>query len=79
MVKLASGWPLATSLLLYQSNCQKINFVLQMFSPLVGGVSSLDKVEVVTAEEVEGVAEGEGAEVVVLKEQMLPQRILMQN
>lgn len=50
-----------------------------MFSPLVGGVSSLDKAEVVTAEEVEGVAEGEGAEVVVLKEQMLPQRILMQN
>lgn len=78
-MKLASSWLLATSLLLYQSNCQKINFVLQIFSPLIGGVSSLAKAEVVTAEEVEGVAEGEGAEVVVLKERMLLQRILMQN
>ena len=44
--------------------------MLQLVSLLVGGVSSLAKAEVVTAEEVEGVVEGEGAEVVVPKERM---------
>ena len=42
----------------------------QLVCLLVGGVSSLAKAEVATAEEVEGVAEGEGAEVVVPKERM---------
>lgn len=44
--------------------------MLQLVSLLVGDVNSLAKAEVVTVEEVEGVAEGEGAEVAVPKEQM---------
>lgn len=40
--------------------------LLQFVSLLVEGVSSLAKAEVVTVEEVEGVVEGEGAEVVVV-------------
>lgn len=44
-----------------------------------GGANSSAKAEVETAEEVEGVVEEEGVEVVDLKERMLLQRILMQN
>lgn len=40
--------------------------LLQFVSLLVEGVSSLAKAEVVTVEEVEGVVEEEGAEVVVV-------------
>lgn len=52
----------------YKNNYE-LQFVFLFFN--TGGVNSLDKAEVVTVEEVEGVVEGGVEEVVaVLKEQM---------